>query len=918
MLRTCVGAATGLLSTIIASTLAGFANAQIRTDGSFGPTHTFTGSSITIGAEFGTLKGTNLFHSFSTFNVEQNETATFTGPSSVANIIGRVTGGMASSVNGTIQSKIPKANLILVNPAGWVFGSKASLNVSGSVHISTADTVRFADGTTMPAGTPQGSSLTVAPPAAFGFLGPIAGNIRVTGDNGAAPATLGVPKNLSLVGGPVTIQNAAISSDTGRIRIISAASAGNVAIQNGGASKNARPAAFGPVTISNNANITVNDASGSGTRGGLQIKGGEVSIARGSQILVGNTADANYPTISIRGDDVSITGTKMLAAAFGPGIGGTVKVKSKGSVTLGPDDTGNTAIFAGLAPGIGAVNPPPSGNIDITGGTSVAIRPGTSLATATLSAGSPARISLQAPDITISGPNTGIASTANTNSMSNAGPISLSGNTITIANGALVAAAVLGGGNNGDITITASQLNILDGGQVNTSVIGTGMGHGGNINVLGTGPGSQVTIYRSSGSGRTGLFSETNSGSNGSGGQVFVQADRISLQGGEISSTSFGLGPAGSVAVQAHDLRIDGMGFESGVGLFSNVQPNAVEPGVETGSAGSVTVTANTVALANGAFISSGTLGNGNGGSISVTTNELSIDSHSGVLSRTGAENGAPWWTGNGGQIGIRADQISVTGAGTISTSSLDAGKGGNVVLSGRSDPLNLLVSGAGSGIQAQASSSPSNGAGSISILGRNLTFTDGGEITTEAAAGGGGQINLGAIQLIRLDNGDITTSVSGGTGNAGDITIDSRSVVLDQGRISANADAGRGGHIDITANTYIASPDSVLEASAPHGVNGIINIQAPQSNVAGTLAVLPANLLTPPALQQRGCSAAAASQGVSSFVLGSAGGLPRTGEGPQAVPYIDLPEAPAPFAMRPGNTSILSAMQDPAQACWR
>jgi hypothetical protein len=70
--------------------------------------------------------------------------------------------------------------------------------------------------------------------------------------------------------------------------------------------------------------------------------------------------------------------------------------------------------------------------------------------------------------------------------------------------------------------------------------------------------------------------------------------------------------------------------------------------------------------------------------------------------------------------------------------------------------------------------------------------------------------------------------------------------------------------------------------------------------------------------LQQRGCSAAAASQGVSSFVLGSAGGLPRTGDGPQSVPYIDLPQEPAQFAARPGNTPILAAMQDPAQACWR
>src|SRR4051812_48294817 len=109
MLRACIGTAARLLLAIIAVPLTGIANAQIRTDGSFGPAHTFTGSPMTIGAEFGTLKGPNLFHSFSTFNVGPNEKAAFTGPSSVANIIGRVTGGTASSVNGTIESRIPKA-----------------------------------------------------------------------------------------------------------------------------------------------------------------------------------------------------------------------------------------------------------------------------------------------------------------------------------------------------------------------------------------------------------------------------------------------------------------------------------------------------------------------------------------------------------------------------------------------------------------------------------------------------------------------------------------------------------------------------------------------------------------------------------------------------------------------------------------
>jgi len=174
----------------------------------------------------------------------------------------------------------------------------------------------------------------------------------------------------------------------------------------------------------------------------------------------------------------------------------------------------------------------------------------------------------------------------------------------------------------------------------------------------------------------------------------------------------------------------------------------------------------------------------------------------------------------------------------------------------------------------------------------------DHGEITTSAEAGGGGRIDLAAGRLIRLDLGQITTSVHGGTGDSGNLTATSPFVVLNHSQITANADAGRGGNIAITAQSYLASPDSLVQASAARGINGTIAIQAPQSNVAGTLVELPGNLLSPPPLQQHGCSAVAQSQGMSSFVVGASGGLPRSGEGPQTASYFDLQQDAAPPAV--------------------
>src|SRR5579863_9084051 len=112
---------------------------HITIDGSLSPAQTLAGPTYTIGANLGKQVGGNLFHSFGVFGLTTGESATFTGPATVTNVVGRVTGGVQSAVNGAINSAIPGANLYLVNPAGFVFGPNATINVSGSFRAATAD-----------------------------------------------------------------------------------------------------------------------------------------------------------------------------------------------------------------------------------------------------------------------------------------------------------------------------------------------------------------------------------------------------------------------------------------------------------------------------------------------------------------------------------------------------------------------------------------------------------------------------------------------------------------------------------------------------------------------------------------------------------------------------------------------------------
>ena len=95
-----------------------------------------TSYSITGGTRPG--GGTNVFHSFGNFSVPNNNIANFLNESgaSTSNILGRVTGGNPSNIFGTIQTTgFGNANLFLMNPAGFLFGPNATVNVGGMVTI---------------------------------------------------------------------------------------------------------------------------------------------------------------------------------------------------------------------------------------------------------------------------------------------------------------------------------------------------------------------------------------------------------------------------------------------------------------------------------------------------------------------------------------------------------------------------------------------------------------------------------------------------------------------------------------------------------------------------------------------------------------------------------------------------------------
>ncbi|NEQ39601.1 MAG: CHAT domain-containing protein [Okeania sp. SIO3I5] len=118
-------------------------NSQPITPANDGTGTTINQNGNQFNIEGGTRSGANLFHSFDKFNVPTNQTANFLTTPDTRNILGRVTGGNASYVNGLIQVIGGNSNLFLMNPAGIIFGQNATLNIPASFSVTTATGIGF-------------------------------------------------------------------------------------------------------------------------------------------------------------------------------------------------------------------------------------------------------------------------------------------------------------------------------------------------------------------------------------------------------------------------------------------------------------------------------------------------------------------------------------------------------------------------------------------------------------------------------------------------------------------------------------------------------------------------------------------------------------------------------------------------------
>jgi filamentous hemagglutinin family protein len=435
---------------------------HISIDGRFSPAQTLAGPNYAITAGLGKQVGGNLFQSFGVFGLSTSESATFSGPATVNNVIGRVTGGSSSSIDGKIQSTIAGANLYLINPNGIVFGPNATVNVSGSFHASTADYLKMSDGARFQATNPDGSTLSAAPPAAFGFLNAQPAAITVNGSTlapGPVPAG-SMPANLGLVAGPVTITGGTLRAPAGTIHVTSVAGAGEVPV-NPSDTSSLTVTSFAPVQITSHSLLTASNTGGPGNGSSVFIRSGALTIDA-STIAVNNSGSGPGGQLILQGGN-SVTlrkGSQLQASANTSG-----SLQSSILINAGTVDIDASTIVANNS-GSGPVS-----QLVLQGGQGVTLSNGSIVQAVALGSGS-------GPELTIATAPAGVIRaddstvTLGTVGSGGGGPLNVQTGQLTLSNGAAFTSLTQARGNSGPITISAGSV-VLDGGS--TGNLNTGI-----------------------------------------------------------------------------------------------------------------------------------------------------------------------------------------------------------------------------------------------------------------------------------------------------------------------------------------------------------------------------------------------------------------------------------------------------------
>ena len=425
-----------------------------------------------------------------------------------------------------------------------------------------------------------------------------------------------------------------------------------------------------------------------GKGGDIDITTGELFVTGVAQLGASTLGKGDAGSVNIRTGSLLVTGGGTIAAIGGQGNAGSININARDTVTFdgvnrlssgahnivaigAGGKAGDINIFARslfLSNGslLGTDVPGgqrDSGNILVSVTDSIAVNSGSSITTFNAGQGNGGNITLRAGEkVSVSGSRSDISTSqvgAIFGNVGNgkSGNINLQTRSLFLSDGASLDASALGGqANAGNIVVNATDSISLNSGAIST--LNAGQGNGGNVTLL---AGNQITL---SGEGRDISSVNTVALGNGKSGNINLQTRSLSATNGSgLYSTTYG-GDAGNITILASDT-VSFDGVDSGA--------NSVAAFGAAGNAGNIKLTARSLSLTNGAFLSSTSHAGGAAGSLEVTTaKDILLDNGAHIFSNT---------SGGQGSINLRSRDLFVRHNSDITTNATGTATGGNITI---------------------------------------------------------------------------------------------------------------------------------------------------------------------------------------------------------------------------------------------
>ncbi|MGB3404499.1 MAG: filamentous hemagglutinin N-terminal domain-containing protein [Microcoleaceae cyanobacterium] len=765
----------------------------------------------------GAIRGSNLFHSFQEFNINNGQGVYFSNPENITNILTRITGNNLSNLQGTLGI-LGNANLFLINPNGIVFGPNARLDISGSFFASTADSILFENGIEFAASNPEAPPLlTINIPIGLQFREsqPTAtivnqGNLFLNSQNQAS-----FDPTLGFIGGDIVLEGGQITAEQGNIELGSVGNNNRVKII-----ENENSFSFDYSEITQFQNIQLNQSV-------ISVN----SLVNAQQESGGN--------INIHTGNLDLNNSAIETVTFGSHNGGNINVNANNITATGlandplfPTDPENNQFLGGIRSIVGTEATGRSGNITVNT-QQLGLQNGATVGSFVRGAGAGGDVLITAENIQVSGVGVAVSqdpglsqfflifnnrlpsgpyTTVTPQATGPGGNLTVNTSTLRVEDSGIVAAGTFGLGESGDLSITAQEIEVA--GKNNEFALP-----------------SLLTTSTLLGSGQ--------------GGNLMINTNRLSLRdGGQVRAGSSGRGDSGDVTVVASEIELSGRSFDnlfpssisSNVGDLVVLAPELI--GI--GNAGNLNIQSHSITLTDGGEITASTFGSGDAGNILVNAREITASGGVKVgdlVIPSGLRvDVLPGATGNGGDLTVNTDRLTLRDGGQLSTnmfSTSETVQSGNLTVNATVIEASGIFINSASGLVTNVQNGASGNAGTLTVNTDRLSLRDGaaiGSLIAGTGAGGNIEVNAGEIEAVGVGFAEATNAIE-------------EQILLFLGGIFPSGflvtvlptATGQGGNLTVNADR-ITVKDSAQLGTGTFGTgnSGDLTVRATEINVSG------------------------------------------------------------------------------------